>query len=249
MSRPPLLLGFVVLCLCAGALGGVSRPQPNHSSPLAPPSHPASAPIVTSGTNCAAVACLALTFDDGPNPEVTPYILDTLAQKRVKATFFVIGVHVAAHEDLVRSEYKEGHEIGNHTWSHPDLSKLAPEAVEEQLQLTQKAITAAGVPAPHVLRPPYGAIDDTVAAHNNLTVVRWNVDPEDWRLKDPAKIAEQIVAHARPGAIILLHDIYPTTAAALAPTIDALRQQNYQFVTVDQLLNLSPGDQGQFFAR
>lgn len=199
--------------------------------------------------DCTATPCIALTFDDGPNELATPPILDILAKEQVKATFFVIGLHVVGHEAILQREFREGHEIGNHTWSHPDLSTLPPEAVEDQLQLTQKAITAAGVPAPRVLRPPYGVIDQTVASHNHLTVVRWNIDPEDWKVQDPIKIQEHIMAHARPGAIILLHDMYPTTVAALEPTIQALKQRQFHFVTASQLLDLSPGDQGQYFGR
>jgi peptidoglycan-N-acetylglucosamine deacetylase len=249
MARPPLMVAFITLCLTSGAAASLGRPQPSGASPLAPAPHVKGAAVRVPGPDCSAVRCLALTFDDGPNEIVTPQILDILARQQVKATFFVIGLHVPGREAIVQREYREGHEIGNHTWSHPDLSKLSPEAVEDQLQMAQTAITAAGVPAPRVLRPPYGAIDDAVASHNRLTVVRWNVDPEDWKIQDPAKIQEHILTHARPGAIILLHDIYPTTAAALEPTIQALKQQQYQFVTASQMLDLSPGDQGQYFGR
>jgi peptidoglycan/xylan/chitin deacetylase (PgdA/CDA1 family) len=198
--------------------------------------------------DCALKPCIALTFDDGPNPEVTPQILDILTRQEVKATFFIVGMRVPGQESLLRREHREGHEIGNHSWSHPDLSTLSPEDAERQIQATQQVIAAAGVPAPKILRPPYGAVNEMVAAHNNLSIVRWNVDPEDWKIQDPGLIDQALLSHVHPGSIILLHDIYPTTVAAVEPAIQALKPQ-YQFVTVSQLLDLTPGDQGQFFAR
>lgn len=198
--------------------------------------------------DCNAKPCLALTFDDGPHEIVTTQVLDILKRHNIKATFFVVGSRVAGREALLQREYREGHEIGNHSWSHPDLTKLSPVDAEKQITDTQRAIAAAGVPAPQLLRPPYGAIDNMVASRTKLTVVRWNIDPEDWNHKSPAKIQENVMAHAKPGAIILLHDIDLATVVALEPVIVAL-QSHYQFVTVSQMLDLSPGDQGQYFGR
>ena len=191
---------------------------------------------------------VALTFDDGPHPEHTPAILDVLARQKVKASFFVLGMLVPGQEATLRRMHHDGHEIGNHSWNHPDLTTLTPEQAEEQIQSTQRVIAAAGVPAPRILRPPYGAVNDMVTASNHLSIVRWNVDPEDWKYQDAPTILAGTLAQARPGAIILMHDIYPSTVAALEPAIVTLKQQ-YQFVTASQLLDLTPGDQGQFFAR
>jgi peptidoglycan/xylan/chitin deacetylase (PgdA/CDA1 family) len=247
ICHPQALVGFLTLCLCIGAVGTIARaselPGPARFRPAFPPPI-AAVPHV----DCSVKPCLALTFDDGPNAQVTPQILDILARQQIKATFFIVGMRVPGQEHLLQREHREGHEIGNHSWSHPDLSKLSPEDAEAQIQSTQHIIAAAGVPAPKILRPPYGAVNDMVAAHNNLSIVRWNVDPEDWKLQDPAKIDEALLAHVHPGSIVLLHDIYPTTVAAVEPAIQILKQQ-YQFVTVSQLLDISPGDQGQFFAR
>jgi len=247
IRRPQAIVGAVVLCLCVGALGSWLRGVGQR--PLAQSGLPISRQAVSGqSVGCAIRPCLALTFDDGPNPIVTPQILDILARQQIKATFFIVGMRVPGQEALLRREYREGHEIGNHSWSHPDLSKLSPEEAQSQIELTQKVIANAGVPAPKILRPPYGAVNDMLAAHNKLTIVRWNTDLEDWSQKDPAKLDQQLVASARPGAIILMHDIYPSTVAALEPAIQTLKQQ-YQFVTASQLLGVSPGDQGQFFAR
>jgi len=250
MIHPPALVGVVALCLCIGAAGNVVRSLEAAKTPQAPQVIAGNPPLSGQpAVNCDVRPCLALTFDDGPNPEITPQVLDILARQHVRATFFVIGMHVPGQEALLRREYREGHEIGNHSWSHPDLTLLSPEDAEAQIESTQRAVAAAGVPAPRILRPPYGAVNDMVAAHNHLSVVRWNVDPEDWKSLDASKVLASTLAQARPGAIILMHDIYPSTVAALEPVIVALKQQNYQFVTASQLLGLTPGDQGQFFAR
>jgi peptidoglycan/xylan/chitin deacetylase (PgdA/CDA1 family) len=248
--RPQALLCFVVLCLCIAGLGGVSRNWGVERLVFRPsgqaPAEGAATPRLPR-PDCNAKPCIALTFDDGPDERMTPQILDILAQKQVRATFFVVGSRVAGREPVLQREYREGHEIGNHSWNHPDLTKLPPADAETQISRTQQAIASAGVPAPRLLRPPYGAIDDMVANHTHLSVIRWNIDPEDWKTHDPVKVHQNIVAHAKPGGIILLHDIEPPTAAALGPAIDSLAP-SYQFVTISQLLDLTPGDQGQFFA-
>lgn len=253
MWHPQAVICFVVLCLCVGALSGVVRQA--SAQPVAP-SH---TQLVTGGyepapmerlprPDCNARPCLALTFDDGPHDVVTPQVLDILLRQQVKATFFIVGSRVAGREALLQREFHEGHEIGNHSWSHPDLTKLSPADAEGQISATQRAIAGAGVPAPHILRPPYGAIDSMVAARANMTIVRWNIDPEDWGHKDAAKIHQNVMEHVKPGGIILLHDIDPATVGALEPIIVELKP-NYQFVTASQLLDLSPGDPGQYFGR
>lgn len=247
IGYPQALVGFIVLCLGMGGWGLLARPAQQSLAARASAPHQVFPARPVSLPDCRAKPCLALTFDDGPSAHITPQVLDILARQQVKATFFIIGVHVAGNESLLQRQYREGHEIGNHSWNHPDLSKLTPEESQAQLDNTQRIIAAAGVPAPKIMRPPYGVVNDMVAAHNRLTIVRWNVDPEDWKSQDPAKIQEQLLAAVRPGAIILMHDIYPATAAALEPIIQALKP-SYQFVTASQLLQLSPGDQGQFFA-
>jgi peptidoglycan/xylan/chitin deacetylase (PgdA/CDA1 family) len=143
--------------------------------------------------------------------------------------------------------HAEGHEIGNHSWSHADFTKLTPAEVDSQLRMTQAAIAKAGVPTPQVFRPPYGAVNDMVKGHARMTIVRWDIDPADWEVMDAAKIHESILGQAKPGGIVLMHDIYPTTADALDSSILDLKARGYQFVTVSQLMNLDPGDQGQYF--
>lgn len=252
VRRPQAVVCFVVLCLCVAAFGGMTRSVSSivresfYSHYLInDPQVKGAAVERLARPDCSKKPCIALTFDDGPHDRVTPHILDTLARHDVKATFFLVGSHIAGREELVRREHREGHEIGNHSWSHPDLTKLAPADALSEIARTQTAIAQTGVPAPRLMRPPYGAIDEMVAGHTRLTIIRWNVDPADWKTKDPAKLHEQILTQARSGAIILLHD-KPATAAALDGVIASLKPV-YQFVTVSQLLDLSMGDQGQFF--
>lgn len=198
--------------------------------------------------DCARVPCMALTFDDGPNATITPQILDILDRHQARATFFLIGSHIAGNEEIVRRIQRSGHEIGNHTWSHRNLSTLSPQEVEAEIGQTQATITAIGVPAPHVMRPPYGEADTMVRSHTPLAVVMWNVDPEDWHAKKPEKIVEHIVAHAKPGAIVDLHDIWQVTADSLDPILSSL-EQTYHLVTVSELLDLPPNQPGVFYAR
>ena len=198
--------------------------------------------------DCSKVACMALTFDDGPSPTVTPQILDILDRHNAKATFFMIGWRIAGNEALVRRIHASGHEIGNHTWSHRDLSSLSPQEVEDEVARAQNAITAAGVPAPNLFRAPYGAVDPMVRRHIPMTVVSWNIDPEDWHQKKPQKIIDHVLAYAKPGAIIDLHDIHQPTADAMDAMLTGL-EQNYHLVTVSELLGLPPGQPGIFYGR
>ncbi|HEU4914595.1 MAG TPA: polysaccharide deacetylase family protein [Candidatus Saccharimonadales bacterium] len=245
MTRPQLFVGFLVICLCVGALGSVFRAV--YASPITTGLSPqVRGAQVELELNCHRLPCLALTFDDGPESGVTPRILDILANEHVTATFFVVGKRVPGNEGILRRMHAEGHEIGNHSWSHPNLTKMLPAEVDAELAATQRAVIAAGVPAPRILRPPYGAVNDIVKSHAKMSIVRWDIDPEDWKVRDPALINAGIMAQAKPGGIILLHDIYSETADALTPAIEQLKSR-YQFVTVSQLMNLSAGDQGQYF--
>jgi peptidoglycan-N-acetylglucosamine deacetylase len=198
--------------------------------------------------DCAEQACLALTFDDGPSPAVTPQVLTVLEKHHVHATFFMIGTHVPGNENLLRRMYQDGHELGNHSWSHPDFTTLPVAQIEMQIAKAQSAITAAGVPAPTLFRPPYGAVNAVVKAHVPLTFAMWNVDPEDWHQKNPKDIVSRIEANARPGRVIDLHDIHQPTADALDQLLTDLAP-HYEFVTFSQLFNLAPGQPGVFYGR
>lgn len=197
--------------------------------------------------DCAVVSCIALTFDDGPNADSTPIILDALKKQRVKATFFVIGLKVAPHKDLLIGVQKDGHEIGNHTWAHPNLTKLNRTQIEQQINQTQSAITDIGLPAPKLFRPPYEAFTKPMLAYVNMPVILWNIDPRDWREKDFKNVLAIVESQARPGGLIVMHD-RPATAVAVEKIIEDLKPK-FRFVTVSELLNLSSDARGIFVGR
>jgi peptidoglycan/xylan/chitin deacetylase (PgdA/CDA1 family) len=141
------------------------------------------------------------------------------------------------HRDLVMRMAADGFEIGNHTWTHTDLTRLTPEQIRGELLATQTAILLAGAPQPELFRPPYGAVNQQIADEVGLQIALWNNDPEDWLATDPAKLTEKILQSVHPGSIVDLHDTHQITADVLGPVIDQLAARNYQFVTVSQLLH------------
>ena len=185
------------------------------------------------GINCHEVACVALTFDDGPS-RYTEGLLDTLKEHDVKATFFVLGAQVRIQSETVYRIFEEGHQIGNHTWDHPNLTQMSDAQIREQLQLTDDLITQIiGVPTPF-LRPPYGAYNDRVLAATGVPIIFWSVDPLDWRDRDAEVVAARIIK-SPVGAIILAHDIHRTTVAAVPAIIATLKGRGIHFVTVAKL--------------
>ncbi len=183
--------------------------------------------------NCQVVACVALTFDDGPS-FYTEGLLDILKEHDVRATFFVLGTQVRIQSETVARMFREGHQIGNHTWDHPNLTNMPDDQIQEQLRLTDDLIAQLiGGPTPF-LRPPYGAYNDRVLAASGLPIIFWSVDPLDWRDRDAAIVAARIM-EAPVGAIILAHDIHKSTVDAVPAIIDAIRGRGIQFVTVTKL--------------
>ena len=206
-------------------------------------------PTPAAAANCEAIKCLALTFDDGPDPALTPRILDILKQHHAKATFFVMGRHVGGNEALLQRIHQEGHEIGNHSWNHPYFTRISLDQVRSEVLDTQVAITKAGVPAPHIFRPPYGDVNEVVISQIPMSVVRWNIDPEDWHPKRQQQLLEHIASHARPGAVVVMHDTEIITADRLDSLLTQLESQQFSLVTVSNMLGLSPGQQGVYFSR
>jgi len=177
---------------------------------------------------------MALTFDDGPDPRLTPKLLDILAEHQVKATFFVLGSQVAKYPELARRIEMEGHEIGNHSWAHQDFTKMKPAHMLQDIDQTQDAFRAAGVAPATLFRPPYGASNDKVHRAVPLKFVLWNIDPEDWQSHKPADLTAHIVAFAKPQGIVVLHDIKPSTVTA-APEFIAKLKKKYHLVTASRL--------------
>ena len=171
-----------------------------------------------------------LTFDDGPHPDITPQILDTLRARGVAATFFVIGEYVAARPDLVRRETLEGHKVANHTWNHPYLTQLTAPQQQDQFRRTTDAIVAAGAPQPVEWRPPYEDWNVSVrdlAATLGMSMALWNyeTDSNDWKGGSAETITNTVVGNAHDGAVILMHDRFQTTATALPAVLSGLAQK------------------------
>jgi peptidoglycan/xylan/chitin deacetylase (PgdA/CDA1 family) len=179
----------------------------------------------------------ALTFDDGPNATYTPQILSVLAAYGVPATFFTVGYEGAARPDLLRAEAAAGNAVEDHTWSHPDLTKLPASEVASQLALTADVIQQATGVRPTCFRPPYEATNSTVASIAGSLGLRqtlWNVDPADWKRPGVSAIVANVLANAHGrGVVVLMHDgggDRSQTVAALPLIITGLRNQGYQFV-------------------
>lgn len=186
---------------------------------------------------------IALTFDDGPSEKLTPRLLDLLAQHHIHATFFVIGENVAQHPEIVKRAAREGHEIGNHSWSHPNLAKISDENVRSQIKRTEEAISGAIGARPVLLRPPYGSLTARQKhfIHDELgyEIVLWDVDPYDWKRPGPTVVTNRILKETRPGSIVLSHDIHPGTIEAMPATLSELEAKGFKFVTVSELLRMA----------
>ena len=174
-----------------------------------------------------------LTFDDGPVRGNTSRILNVLANYRVKATFFVVGKQARWYPRLVKREYREGHSVQNHTYTHPHLTTLSNTGIRRELRATNRAIKAAGVPRPYRFRPPYGATNarvKIVGASLGLIQTLWNVDPRDWADPSPSVICRRVASNVTPGSIVLLHDSFTAnTDEALPCIIKRLKSKGYSF--------------------
>jgi len=186
---------------------------------------------------------IAMTFDDGPSATLTLKLLDLLAAHHIKATFFVIGENVAEHPEIVARAAREGHEIANHSWSHPNFGKMGDESVRRQLQQTDDAIKNATGKRPTLMRPPYGSITarEKRWIHDEFgyDIILWDVDPYDWKRPGPAVVRARILKETRPGSIVLSHDIHPGTIEAMPSTFDELEAKGFKFVTVSELIHLA----------
>lgn len=183
---------------------------------------------------------VALTYDDGPHPKVTPALLDLLARKRARATFYVVGPLVKTHPNLTRRIVEEGHELGNHTWSHPQLTKLSADKVASEMNRTQEAIREAAGVLPPTMRPPFGALNANVRAQLTrlgYQIILWDVDTNDWRKRSADQIVQTVLTGAQDGSIILFHDRLDSTLPATERIIDGLRARGFEFVTVSEMLS------------
>ena len=182
---------------------------------------------------------VALTFDDGPRRATTERLLDGLKERGAAATFFLIGEQIEANGDLVRRMAEEGHQIGNHTWSHQRLDGAAQDEAAQEVARTEAALEALLGGGTYWLRPPYGQVNAGTEASFGVPLVKWSVDPRDWESRDTGKVTQAILEHVEPNSIILLHDIYPTSVEAALRVVDRLQAEGYWFVTVEELLRIN----------
>ncbi|UOQ84695.1 polysaccharide deacetylase family protein [Gracilibacillus salinarum] len=178
---------------------------------------------------------VAITFDDGPHPENTLKILNILEEYEMKATFFMLGSRVDFYPDIAKEVAKRGHEIGNHTWHHKDLTTLGTTEIKEEVQSTADMIKKATGEAPTAFRPPYGAINDNVRSVVDQESTLWTIDTEDWKSHDPDAILEVVKDNIEDGSIILMHDIHSTTVEGFKKVAAYLKKEGYYTVTVSQL--------------
>jgi len=271
MVRPVLILALVLsltttraqLPAASPIAGAQAATSPPPASP-APASTAAAQPPALSGANntvhAAALAAgakitfshvnvdgpyIAMTFDDGPSGANTPRLLDLAAKKHIKLTFFLIGENAKQYPQIVQRELAEGHQVGNHSWTHPNLAKMSDEAVRAELTKTQDAIIDATGYKPTIMRPPYGSLTASqriwVAREFGFKIILWEVDPLDWKRPGSSVVASRIIAATRPGSIILSHDIHPGTVDAMPQVFDTLLAKGYKFVTVSELLAMDKG--------
>lgn len=182
---------------------------------------------------------VALTFDDGPRRGTTDRLLDGLKERGAAATFFLIGEQIEDNADLVARMAEEGHQIGNHTWSHQRLDGAPQDQVSQEVERTEAALEALLGGGEYWLRPPYGQVNAGTEASFSVPLVKWSVDPRDWESRDTGKVLCAILENVKPNSIILLHDIYPTSVDAALKVVDRLQAEGYWFVTVEELLRIN----------
>lgn len=184
---------------------------------------------------------IALTFDDGPHSVYTEKLLDGLLVRDVKATFFLIGKNIEGKEKIVERMHEEGHLIGNHTYSHVQLACVALQDAIREVQTTNDMIEEITGEKVTFIRPPYGAWNHGLDENVDMQRIKWTVDPRDWSVLNKDSVADYVVKEAKNGDIILLHDIYKTSVEAALEIVDRLKEEGYEFVTIDELSLPSSG--------
>lgn len=210
------------------------EPEPDYQPPVPNPTE--SAPSDHNhAVDCMVQKCIALTFDDGPGP-YTGDLLDYLDEHDAKATFFLVGNRVGNYSDAAIAERDGGHQIANHSWDHDDLTNKSLESAQTDIEKTNDEIERVTGIRPTVMRPPYGATNQSLVEAIGQPQILWSVDTEDWKHHDSEYVANYVIQHAQRGDIILMHDIHKTSVEAVPEILDRLSGQGYVFVTVDDML-------------
>ena len=192
---------------------------------------------------------VALTFDDGPCRD-TNRLLDILAEKNVKAAFFLIGSSAKNYPDIVRRMYDEGHAVYNHTYNHKDLRLASTETIESQISMVDDWFAEQGFPFPECFRPPYGSYDSRLLPIVNRPVIMWSVDTRDWEVKSVQNIRNNVAKYTKDGSIILMHDVHPTTVDSVSYVIDDLFNRGFEILRLDELLTRDGGElEAKFYSK
>nr|WP_078857161.1 polysaccharide deacetylase family protein [Streptomyces sp. NBRC 109706] len=203
---------------------------------------PVDGAVQLEGPDCDELKCIALTFDSAPS-EHTPELLEILREEEVPVTFFLMGRnHIETYPELVQQMVDEGHELANHTWTHPRLTEIEPEEVREELRRTQEAVEELTGITMTLMRPPQGRTNDEVgdiSRELGLAQILWSVTAKDYETTDSDLIRSRVLDGADEDGIILLHDLYDGTVPAVPGIIEELKAEHYTFVTVSQLF--APG--------
>ena len=199
-------------------------------------SGPSAVPAGQQFVDCGLSPCLAVTYDDGPS-YLTPSVLDAYAEIPYAAlTFFVLGQSVAGQEEILARAHDEGHEIANHSWSHPAYTTLSDEAIVQEITQTSDAIAAATGEAPVLYRPPYGDLNDRTLATAAMPAVLWSLDTNDWQHPGQEALVADVVNNSQPDDIVLMHDIHDDTVAVAGQIGQQLVERGFTLVTVSQLI-------------
>ena len=252
-----LMMGAGVGVLPVGGAAQTEETLPTPTAPVAEPSSDVSAseeePVdgkagdepgietaaAAPAIDCAVLKCVALTFDDGPSPEYTPRVLDTLVSEGVPGTFFMQGSNLKAYPEVAKQVAQTpGMEIANHTATHPDLTGVNDERLRAEIGGAADDLERVTGKRPVALRPPYGLQDETVskvAGELGQAVILWDVDTQDWQESDPAAINQTVTEEVQAGSVVLMHDIHASAPSALPQMVRSLKEQGYTLVTVSEL--------------
>ncbi|KAF1298672.1 hypothetical protein BAU15_11135 [Enterococcus sp. JM4C] len=189
---------------------------------------------------------VALTFDDGPLPGTTKKLLTILKEEQVPATFFVLGSQAQLYPEVLQEIISDGHVIGNHSFDHKNLTELTADAVKLEMQETDKVVYNATGQLPRYIRPPYGAMKESIAKTLDQPLIHWNIDTEDWKKGKAETIVDTINNQLEDHSVILLHDIHETSVDAVQPLIHSLKEQGYEFTTINTIFE-GPRSRTQYF--
>lgn len=241
MGRFRMCLLCIILLLATGC-SPQAKPESTPDKPNTGTSNP-NTKLYTRGSSVQPK--IALTFDDGPEAHWTPMLLDILKQENVKATFFVIGKNVEAYPDILRRIVREGHAVGNHTYSHANLSKLTPAEIEAEIDKCDKAIEKVIGRKPTLVRPPYGFHNnqtDSWLTNKGKVIILWSTDTKDWVGLTANVIEDKVISNARNGMIVLQHagnnPKLGGSLEAIPDIIHNLRQKGFELVRIPELLNI-----------